>query len=278
MPVVVAAASSFGLSGYESPAELEAAEGLLEQITALCLEAGAAMGLGDVSSATVPKVSLVAPPRHGGTISTRTFIPVRVHTSIGVLGGVSVGTAVLAPGAVGASLAHVTGSRLEIEHPSGSLAVEATLDTTATPPRVLRSGVVRTARKLFDGMVFPRALSLTKPGERRPMYSKTSLGADQLDGPALTPRGKRILVLAGILVAAVCAAFGIWSAVGPDAYGPSANGCVNVTVAGSTGGATLHYCGSQAKSFCRSAYAGTDRISLLSRPQCAAAGLARPPG
>lgn len=110
------------------------------------------------------------------------------------------------------------------------------------------------------------------------MYSKTSLGADQLDGPALSPRGKRILVLAGIAVAAVCAAFGIWSAVGPDAYGPSANGCVNVTVASSTGGSTLHYCGSQAKSFCRSAYAGTDRISVLSRPQCAAAGLARPPG
>ncbi|MCL2730835.1 MAG: 4-oxalomesaconate tautomerase, partial [Actinomycetia bacterium] len=60
MPVVVAAASDFGLSGYEPVAELEAAPGLLDRITAVRLAAGKAMGLGDVSSATVPKVSLVA--------------------------------------------------------------------------------------------------------------------------------------------------------------------------------------------------------------------------
>lgn len=105
------------------------------------------------------------------------------------------------------------------------------------------------------------------------MYGKTRLGADQLAGPALTPRGKRILIVIGVVVVAVCAAFGIWSAVAPDKYGPSANGCVNVTIAGSTGGATLHYCGNQATSFCRSAYAHTDKISLLGRPQCALAGL-----
>ncbi|MBO0805031.1 MAG: 4-oxalomesaconate tautomerase [Nocardiopsaceae bacterium] len=157
MPVVVVAASSFGLTGYESVAELEASGDLLERVRRLRLEAGKAMGLGDVSGATVPKVSLVAPPRHGGTISTRTFIPVRVHQSIGVLGGVSVGTAVMVPGAVGSDLAHPAGgTRLEIEHPSGALQVEAELDTTVTPPRVVRSGVVRTARKLFDGTVFPR--------------------------------------------------------------------------------------------------------------------------
>ena len=108
------------------------------------------------------------------------------------------------------------------------------------------------------------------------MYSKTRLGADQIDGPALTPRGKKILLGGLAVVVAVCAAFGIWSAVGPDRYGPSANGCVNLTIAGSTGGATLHYCGAEAKSFCRSAYARTDRISLLARPQCALAGLHRP--
>ena len=78
--------------------------------------------------------------------------------SPGVLGGVSVGTAVMVPGAVGADLASLPGgTRLEIEHPSGALQVEAELDTTVTPPRVVRSGVVRTARKLFDGVVFPRA-------------------------------------------------------------------------------------------------------------------------
>jgi 4-oxalomesaconate tautomerase len=157
MPVVVVEAASFGKTGLESVAELEADEELNKRVQELRLEAGKAMGLGDVSGTTVPKISLVAPPANGGTISTRTFIPVRVHESIGVLGAVSVGTAVVIPGAVGHDLAVLDGGqRLSVEHPSGALQVEAELDTSASPPKVVRSGVVRTARKLFDGTVFPR--------------------------------------------------------------------------------------------------------------------------
>jgi 4-oxalomesaconate tautomerase len=157
MPVVVVAAASFGKTGQEPIAELEGDEELNKRVQELRLEAGKAMGLGDVSGTTVPKISLVAPPAHGGTISTRTFIPVRVHESIGVLGAVSVGTAIMVPGAVGHDLAVLDGgSRLSVEHPSGALQVEVELDMTATPPKVIRSGVVRTARKLFDGFVFPR--------------------------------------------------------------------------------------------------------------------------
>jgi len=157
MPVVVVAAASFGKTGQESIAELEGDEELNKRVQELRLEAGQAMGLGDVSGTTVPKISLVAPPAHGGTIGTRTFIPVRVHESIGVLGAVSVGTAIVVPGAVGHDLAVLDGgSRLSVEHPSGALQVEIELDTLVTPPRVIRSGVVRTARKLFDGVVFPR--------------------------------------------------------------------------------------------------------------------------
>ena len=158
MPVVVAAASSFGKTGRESIADLEADAELNRRVQELRLAAGKAMGLGDVSATTVPKISLVAAPAHGGTIATRTFIPVRVHQSIGVLGAVSVGTAIMVPGAVGSDLAVVAAGspRLAVEHPSGALGVEIELDLATTPPTVIRSGVVRTARKLFDGTVFPR--------------------------------------------------------------------------------------------------------------------------
>jgi len=105
------------------------------------------------------------------------------------------------------------------------------------------------------------------------MYSKTSLGADQLAGPSLSPRGKKILFSVGGIIVAAGVALGVWSAVGHDVYGPSANGCVNFTIASSTGGAVEHFCGADAKSFCRSAYTHDDKISLLGRPQCAAAGL-----
>ncbi len=141
MPVVVVAAASFGKTGQEPVAELEGDEELNKRVQELRLEAGKAMGLGDVSGTTVPKISLVAPPAHGGTISTRTFIPVRVHESIGVLGAVSVGTAIMVPGAVGHDLAVLDGgSRLSVEHPSGALQVEVELDTSVTPPKVIRSG------------------------------------------------------------------------------------------------------------------------------------------
>jgi 4-oxalomesaconate tautomerase len=116
------------------------------------------MGLGDVTDASVPKTTLVAAPREGGMICTRTFIPLRPHTSIGVLGAVSVITALLLDGSAGHDLAvpPVPGARIDVEHPSGRLQVEVELDTTVHPPRVRRSSVVRTARKLFDGTVFPR--------------------------------------------------------------------------------------------------------------------------
>ncbi len=158
MPVVVVAAAALGRTGYETVAELEADAGLGHRVQALRLAAGALMGLGDVSATSVPKVSLIAPPAAGGTVCTRTFIPVRVHDSIGVLGAISVATALLLDGAAGADLAAVKPgqTRFDIEHPTGHLEVEAEVDTTSQPPAVIRSGVVRTARKLFDGTVFPR--------------------------------------------------------------------------------------------------------------------------
>jgi hypothetical protein len=107
-------------------------------------------------------------------------------------------------------------------------------------------------------------------------YSKTSLGGDQVEGAlSLSPRGKRIVYLVVGLVVAAGVAVAIWSGVSHDKYGSSANGCVNVTVASTTGGGTLSYCGAKAKSFCASAFANSDRVSLLARPQCDLAGLTR---
>ncbi len=161
MPVVVVPASELGRTGYETIADLEADAGLNQRVQALRLAAGPLMGLGDVSATSVPKISLVAAPADGGTICTRTFIPVRVHESIGVLGAVSVATALLLDGAAGRDLAAVKPgqTRFDIEHPTGHIEVEVEIDRTSQPPAVIRSGVVRTARKLFDGTVFPRRYS-----------------------------------------------------------------------------------------------------------------------
>lgn len=89
MPEVVLRAADFGLSGYETPAELEANPSLKERLERIRRAAGPRMNLGDVTDKTVPKMCLIAPPRQGGMVSTRTFIPHTVHEAIGVLGAVS---------------------------------------------------------------------------------------------------------------------------------------------------------------------------------------------
>jgi 4-oxalomesaconate tautomerase len=158
MPVVVARAGDFGITGYETVAELAANSELNQSVQSLRVQAGKLMGLGDVTELSVPKTTLVSAPRDGGVICTRTFIPVRLHTSIGVLGAITVATA-LRGGGVGAELASfpASGHVVDVEHPTGHLEVEVDLDTSVSPPLVRSAGVIRTALKLFDGIVYPSA-------------------------------------------------------------------------------------------------------------------------
>lgn len=156
MPCVVLDAAEMGIEGDESPEALEADSRLRARLEEIRLAAGPMMNLGDVARKSVPKMTMVSAPRKGGAIATRTFIPHRCHSAIGVLGAVSVATACLTPGAVGAELAVVPGGAqksLSIEHPTGEMTVLATMDGAGG---VARAEVLRTARKLFDGLVFPR--------------------------------------------------------------------------------------------------------------------------
>ena len=154
MPCVVMRAADFGLSGTESPQEMEADRTLRARIETIRLKAGPLMNLGDVKESSVPKMTLVSPAAAGGAISTRSFIPHRVHAAIGVLGAVSVATACLLPAGPAREIATVPDGAfkaLSIEHPSGEFTVLATLDASGS---VRSAGVLRTARKLFDGEVF----------------------------------------------------------------------------------------------------------------------------
>lgn len=154
MPVVVLAAADMGISGYEDRAALDAHEGLKKRLESIRLQAGPIMNLGDVAEKSVPKMSLIAPPRQGGAVTTRTFIPHRCHASIGVLGAVSVATALMLPDVPWTALAEIPDGpqkTLPIEHPIGETTVILDIDDTGA---VTRSAILRTARKLFDGTIF----------------------------------------------------------------------------------------------------------------------------
>ncbi|MFE3031457.1 4-oxalomesaconate tautomerase [Streptomyces canus] len=169
MPTVLVQATSLKVTGYELPRDLEEDVALADRLRTIRLAAGRLMGLGDVSEATVPKVTLLAPPRDGGTVTTRTFIPVRCHTSIGVLGAAGVAAGLRIAGTVGDGLALTDpgSDRVRIEHPTGFMDIESSV--AAGPdglPRARRTAVVRTARKIFDGTVFPRAADRPTGGHR----------------------------------------------------------------------------------------------------------------
>ncbi|MFD8572592.1 4-oxalomesaconate tautomerase [Streptomyces sp. NPDC059639] len=160
MPTVLIPAEALRITGYETPDELEADGELTGRLHDIRLAAGELMGLGDVTATTVPKLTLLAPPRHGGAVTTRTFIPVRCHTSIGVLGAASVAAGIRIDGSVAAGVAAppAQGDRLRIEHPTGFTDIESSLGRTPDGrPLSRRTAVVRTARKIFDGTVFPRS-------------------------------------------------------------------------------------------------------------------------
>ena len=157
MPVVVLRAEDLGVSGGETPEQLEANAGLKARVEKIRLEVGPRMNLGDVARKTVPKMCLVSVARHGGAIATRTFIPHRVHEAIGVLGAVSVATACVIPGTVAAAVARVTGGerqQLEVEHPTGFFTVDMEVAAKGKDIQVRRSALLRTARKLLRGEVF----------------------------------------------------------------------------------------------------------------------------
>jgi 4-oxalomesaconate tautomerase len=154
MPCVVMKAADVGVSGYEDRGSLDANTKLKARIEAIRLAVGERMNLGDVTEKSVPKMMLVAPPRNGGAVTVRSFIPLRAHATIGVLGAVSVATACLIPGSPAAEVADIPeGARklLSVEHPTGEMSCVLEMDEGGA---VKSAALLRTARKLMDGNVF----------------------------------------------------------------------------------------------------------------------------
>ena len=166
MPIVILRASDVGLTGREGCSDIEAATDALAKVEAIRLEAGRRMGLGDVTDAVIPKMFLIASASNGGCIDTRSLIPKKCHQSIGVFAAVSVATACVLPGTVAYQLASRPAGMVKmmnVEHPTGMFQVRLELSGTEESPSVDRGGLIRTARALFDGTVYPRGTRNKKP-------------------------------------------------------------------------------------------------------------------
>lgn len=174
-PLVIVRAEALGVTGQETPRALETDSALTSRIEHLRLVAGELMGLGDVRDKNYPKMTLVSPPLSGGTINTRSFIPHRCHDAIGVLAAVTAATACVVDGTVARQVANppTRDSLISIEHPSGELSVDLTVEPR-DPVTVTRSALLRTARLIMAGQVLVPAAVLSAP-------TAVDRGADRSD-------------------------------------------------------------------------------------------------
>jgi len=155
MPLVIFKAADVGRTGYESVDQLNADTELKARIEALRLAISHQMGLGDVTKKNYPKMTLIAPPRHGGALTTRSFIPHVCHDAIGVLAAVTVATACVLEGSVCEGVAVLpagASKKVSVEHPTGEFSVALETDP-ADPQNVTQAALLRTARLLMRGEV-----------------------------------------------------------------------------------------------------------------------------
>lgn len=156
MPMVIARASDFGLTGYETVQELDDNKDFFKRMESVRLKAGELMGMGDVSESVTPKFGLFAPAREGGTIATRYFMPWNTHPSMAVTGSQCMASCALTPGTIADGLLERPTSspaNVVLEHASGT--IEVLVDFSSEDGFSLNSaGLLRTARKLADGNIY----------------------------------------------------------------------------------------------------------------------------
>lgn len=158
MPMVIAKAQDFGLSGYETREALDANKDFFKRMEQVRLQAGVLMGLGDCTESVLPKFGLVAAPQNpDGTLCTRYFMPWATHPTLAVTGSQCFSACALMAGTVTDGLVRADISStvdLQLEHPLGKMEVVMALENQDGTMVPVSAGVVRTARKIAEGNVF----------------------------------------------------------------------------------------------------------------------------
>lgn len=162
MPMVIARAADFGLTGQESREALDGNKEFFAEMEQVRIEAGAAMGFENVAESVVPKFGLLSAARNGGSVATRYFMPWRTHPTMAVTGAQCLAACALTPGTVSDGLLdrpETSPAPIVLEHPSGHIDLTVDFDRQDGAVLLHSVGLVRTARKLADGKVYvPAAL------------------------------------------------------------------------------------------------------------------------
>lgn len=176
-PLVFIHANSLGMSGTESPNEIEANKALMATIEKIRGRATVIFGLvktpeeAAIKSPYAPFFAIVSPPADYTSISgekvnaeevdivSRLLFMLRMHKTYPVTGTVCTGAAVRIPGSVAWEVLRKeakTKQSVNIGHPGGVISVEAEAEVISGEVKLKRVGVYRTARRIMDGYVYVR--------------------------------------------------------------------------------------------------------------------------
>ena len=157
MPMVLARAADFGLTGSESREELDANRDFFAQMEAVRIKAGALMGMGDCSQSVTPKFGLFAPHDKTGHIITRYFMPWTTHPTMAVTGSQCMASCALTPGTITDGMMRAPDDKpacIALHHPMGVMEVMIDYNLDDGNFNHRSAGLIRTARKLAQGQVF----------------------------------------------------------------------------------------------------------------------------
>ncbi len=160
MPVVIAKAVDFGLTGYETTQSLDENKEFFARMEAIRQKAGQLMGMGNVSQSVTPKFAIIAPAQKGGSIAARYFMPWKTHPSMAVTGAQCIASCALTPNSVAEGLLKEPTENdtkkttcITIEHPSGNIDVLVDYENEGEF-KLNSAGLKRTTRKIADGYVY----------------------------------------------------------------------------------------------------------------------------
>jgi 2-methylaconitate cis-trans-isomerase PrpF len=180
-PCVFVTAEAMGVSGTESPDELEANRALLARLEAIRIAASLRMGIATTPEEaarkpSIPKVAMVAAPKVALTLSGETLsadsadVTVRMisleqpHRAVPLTGAMCIAVG----SRIESSLVHRIARRtqgmdepIRIAQPSGVTVVGASVRREGDSWHAELATVYRTARRLMDGAVYVRASALT---------------------------------------------------------------------------------------------------------------------
>ena len=125
VPTIFIKSSSLGKTGYETRAELENDLDLKDKLHSIWQQVSMRIGI-DGSSNWYPKICLLAPPKAGGTISSRNFTPINCHDTHSLSTALCLGAATLVKNTIANELAKDSSPlsvdeehHIIIEHPLG---------------------------------------------------------------------------------------------------------------------------------------------------------------